>query len=470
MADKYDLVVVGAGPGGYVAAIRGAQLGFKTACIERERPGGICLNWGCIPTKALLKSAEMMRSAQHAADFGVVIQGPITFDWAKVIARSRGVAEKLAGGVEFLFKKYGVTHIPGAARLTGRNKLEVETTSAGKSTGKLTIETPRTIIATGARAKFLPGIEPDGDRVITYREAMVLPEVPKSVVVIGAGAIGIEFADFWNAFGVEVTVIEFMPRILPVEDEEISASLTRSLKKKGMTIHTGAKTTGIKVDGKAVTTSFTGADGKEQTVTSERVLLAVGVRANIENIGLEGMGVAVDRGFIQVDDQYRTTSPGIWSIGDCAGPPLLAHVAMAEGVRVAEAMAGRHVVPVNYDAIPGCTYCEPEVASIGKTEAQAKAAGMEISVGKFPFNVNGKALGSNHTDGFIKVVTSKARGEIVGVHAIGYGVTDLIAEMSVAMTSEATAHDVLAAVHPHPTLSEVMYEATAAALGEVVHI
>jgi dihydrolipoamide dehydrogenase len=468
MADKYDLVVVGAGPGGYVAAIRGAQLGFKTACIERERAGGICLNWGCIPTKALLKSAEAMRAVQHAGEMGIVVSGPVTFDWSKIIARSRAVSEKLAGGVEFLFKKYGVTHIKGTAQLTGRGKLEVE--SASKSTGRLTLETPRTIVATGARAKFLPGIEPDGDRIISYREAMVLPEVPRSVVVIGAGAIGIEFADFWNAFGVEVTVIEFMPRILPVEDEEISAALTRALKKKGLTIHTGAKTTGVKVNGKTVITSFTAADGSAQTVISERVLMAVGVRANIENIGLEGMGVALDRGFIQVDDQYRTTSPGIWSIGDCAGPPLLAHVAMAEGVRTVEAMAGKHVVPVNYDAIPGCTYCDPEVASIGKTEAQAKEAGLDISVGKFPFNINGKALGANHLDGFIKVITNQARGEIVGVHGIGYGVTDLIAEMSLAITSEATAHDVLAAVHPHPTLSEVMYEATAAALGEVVHI
>jgi dihydrolipoamide dehydrogenase len=472
MADKYDLVVVGAGPGGYVAAIRGAQLGFKTACIERERPGGICLNWGCIPTKALLKSADMMRQAQHAADYGVIINGPITFDWNKVIARSRGVADKLAGGVEWLFKKYGVTHIPGTARLTGRNKLEVD----GKS-GKISIETPRTIIATGARAKFLPGIEPDGDRVITYREAMVLPEVPKSVVVIGAGAIGIEFADFWNAFGVEVTVIEFAPRILPVEDEEISASLTRILKKKGLKILTGTKTTGVKVSGKTVTTTYVGADGqgqeKEESITSERVLMAVGVRANVEDIGLEGMGVTLDRGFIQVDDHYRTTSPGIWSIGDCAGPPALAHVAMAEGVRTVERMAGHHPEPVNYDAIPGCTYCDPEVASIGKTEAQAREAGLDISVGKFPFNVNGKALGAGHTDGFIKVITNKAPGEhnrIVGVHAIGYGVTDLIAEMSLAMTSEATALDVLAAVHPHPTLSEAMFEATAAALGEAVHI
>jgi dihydrolipoamide dehydrogenase len=468
MADKYDLVVVGAGPGGYAAALRGAQLGFKTACVERERAGGICLNWGCIPTKALLKSADMMRHAQHAADYGVIINGPITFDWDKVIARSRGVADKMANGIEFLFKKYGVTHIPGTAKLTGRGKLEINSKA-----GKQNLETPRTILATGARAKFLPGIEPDGDRIITYREAMVLPEVPKSMVVIGAGAIGIEFADFWNAFGVEVTVIEFMPRILPIEDEDISASLTRILKKKGMKILTGTKTTGIKVDGKTVTTSYVGADGqgKVETITSDRVLLAVGVQANVEGIGLEGMGVELERGFIKVDHEYRTTSPGIWAIGDCAGPPALAHVATAEAVRTVEAMAGKHVVPIDYDAIPGCTYCDPEVASIGKTEAQAREAGLDIAVGKFPFNVNGKAVGAGHLDGFIKVIVNKGdRDRVVGVHCIGYGVTDLIAEISTAMASEATAHEILAAIHPHPTLSEVMMEATGVAMGEAFHI
>jgi dihydrolipoamide dehydrogenase len=465
MADKFDLIVVGAGPGGYPAAIRGAQLGFKVACIERERAGGICLNWGCIPTKALLKSAEAMRTVQHAADFGVIVKGEIGFDWTKVIARSRGVSEKLAGGVESLFRKYGVTSFKGTARLTGRGKVEVET-----ATGAQKLEAPRIIIATGARAKFLPGIEPDGDRVITYREAMVLPEAPKSMVVIGAGAIGVEFADFWNAFGIEVTIIEFMPRILPIEDEEISKTLTRSLQKKGIKILTGTKTTGIKVAGKQATTSYTTADGQAGQVTSDRVLLAVGVRANIEGIGLEGMGVKLDRGFIQVDDRYQTTSPGIWSVGDCAGPPLLAHVAMQEGARCVEWMAGKHPEPVDYDAIPGCTYCDPEVASIGKTEAQAREAGIDIKVGKFPFSVQGKALGSGHTEGFVKVIINKARGEVVGVHAIGHGVTDLIAEMSLAMTSEATAHDILTAIHPHPTLSEAMLEATAEALGEGFHL
>jgi dihydrolipoamide dehydrogenase len=465
MADKYDVVVVGAGPGGYVAAIRASQLGFKVACIERERAGGICLNWGCIPTKALLKSAEAMRTIKHAAEYGITINGTVGFDWSKVIGRSRGAADKMAKGIEFLFKKYNVTQIMGTASLTGRGKLEVKGAS-----GKQNIEAARIIVATGARAKMLPGIEADGDRIITYREAMVLPEPPKSMVVIGAGAIGIEFADFWNAFGTEVTVVEAMPRILPIEDEDISESLTRALKKKGMAIHANSKVESVKVSGKTVTTTFAGPDGKSTSVTSDRLLMAVGVRANVEGIGLEGMGVTLDRGFIQIDDHYRTTSPGIWAIGDVAGPPALAHVAMAEAIACVEELAGKHPHGVNYDAIPGCTYCEPEVASIGKTEAQARAAGIDISVGKFPFSANGKAVGAGYTDGFIKVITNKARGELVGVHAIGHGVTDLIAEISLGMTSEATAHDILASIHPHPTLSEVMLEATAVALGEAVHI
>jgi dihydrolipoamide dehydrogenase len=465
MADKYDLIVVGAGPGGYPAAIRGAQLGLKVACVERERAGGICLNWGCIPTKALLKSAEAMRTVQHAADYGITVTGEIGFDWTKVIARSRAVSEKLAGGVESLFRKYGVKPIKGAATLTGRGKLDVKTAA-----GVEKLEAPRIIIATGARAKFLPGIEPDGDRVITYREAMVLPEPPKSIVVIGAGAIGVEFADFWNAFGVDVTIIEFMPRIVPIEDEEVSKALGRAFQKKNIKVLAGTKTTGVRVNGKTVTTSYVTPDGKGGELTTDRVLLAVGVRANVEGIGLEGMGVKLDRGFIDVDAHYQTSSPGIWAVGDCAGPPLLAHVAMQEGARCVEWMVGKHPEPVNYDAIPGCTYCNPEIASIGKTEAQAREAGLDVAVGKFPFSVNGKALGAGHTDGFVKVVINKARGEILGVHAIGYGVTDLIAEMSLAMTSEATAHDVLSAVHPHPTLSEAVLEAFAEAMGEGFHL
>ena len=465
MADKYDLIVVGAGPGGYVAAIRASQLGLKTACIERERPGGICLNWGCIPTKALLKSAEAMRLVQHAGDYGVVVNGTISFDWSKIISRSRATADRMAKGIESLFKKYKVDHIPGTASFKGRGKLEVATAA-----GKKTIEAKNIILATGARARFIPGIEPDGDRVVTYREAMVLPEAPGSMVVIGAGAIGVEFADFYNAFGAEVTIVEALPRLTPIEDEEISDSLAKAFRKKKINLRLGAKVGGVKVEGKKVTTTITTADGKTEQLVSDRVLLAIGVRANVEGFGLEGMGITLDRGFIKVDDQYQTTSPGIFAIGDCAGPPLLAHVAMAEGIACVERIAGHHPKGVNYDAIPGCTYCEPEIASIGKTEAQAKEAGLDISIGKFPFQYSGKAVGAGYTDGFVKVITNKARGEIVGVHAIGHGVTDLIAEMSLAMTSEATAHDILAAVHPHPTLSEAMLEATAAALGEVVHI
>jgi dihydrolipoamide dehydrogenase len=299
---------------------------------------------------------------------------------------------------------------------------------------------------------------------------MVLPELPRSIVVIGSGAIGVEFADFWNAFGSEVTIVEALPRLVPIEDQEVSDTLARAFKKKKMALHLGAKVGGVKVEGKKVTTSITTADGKSETLVSDRVLLAVGVRANVEGFGLEGMGVTLDRGFIKVDDNYQTTSPGIYAIGDCAGPPLLAHVAMAEALACVERLAGHHPRGVNYDAIPGCTYCEPEIASIGKTEAQAREAGIDISVGRFPFVANGKAVGAGHLDGFVKVITNKARGEIVGVHAIGHGVTDLIAEMSVAMTSEATAHDILASIHPHPTLSEVVMEATAVALGEAVHI
>lgn len=467
MADKFDLIVIGAGPGGYVAAIRAAQLGLKTVCVERERAGGICLNWGCIPTKALLKSAEAMRTVRHAADFGITVQGEISFDWAQVIKRSRGVSDKLAGGVEGLFRKYGVEHVPGTATLTGRNKVDVKT-----SNGVRSLEAPRVLIATGARARPLPGIEPDGDRIITYRDALVLPERPASVLVLGAGAIGCEFADFWNAFGAEVTIVEAAPRVVPVEDEEVSETLTRAFKKKGIKVNVGCKVSSVKIEGKKVTTTFENAAGKSQTVSTDRLLLAAGVQANVEGFGLEGMGVQMERGFIKIDrTTYQTTSPGIYAIGDCAGPPMLAHKASAEALACVERMAGKHTQGVNYNVIPGCTYCEPEIASVGKTEKQAIEAGIEISVGRFPLAANGKSLGAGYTEGFIKVLVDKTdHGRIIGVHAIGHGVTDLVAEMSLAINSEAGAHDVLAAVHPHPTLSEAMMEATAAALGESVHI
>lgn len=466
MAEKFDLVVIGAGPGGYVAAIRGAQLGLKTACIERERPGGICLNWGCIPTKALLKSADAMRLVSHAADYGITIEGKVSVNWPQVIKRSRGVSDKLANGVGFLFKKHGVVHMKGTATITGRGKLEVK----GDDT-TTTLESPRILVATGARARALPGIVPDGDRIITYREAMVLPERPQDVVVIGAGAIGCEFADFWNAFGTEVTIVEAAPRMVPVEDEEISETLLRAFKKKGIKVNVGCKVSSVKTEGNKVTTTFTTAAGQSQSVTSERILLAAGVQANTEGIGLEGMGVELDRGFIKINrTTYQTTSPGIYAVGDCAGPPMLAHKASAEALACVERLAGHKHPGVSYDLIPGCTYCDPEIASVGKTEQQAKDAGLDVSVGKFPFSANGKALGAGRSDGFIKVlIDKKDHGRIIGVHAIGYGVTDLVAEMTQAMTAESTAYDILAASHPHPTLSEAMMEAVASALGESVH-
>jgi dihydrolipoamide dehydrogenase len=470
MADKFDLIVIGAGPGGYVAAIRASQFGLKTACIERERPGGICLNWGCIPTKALLKSASAMRTIRDSEEFGITIKGEIGINWDRVIKRSRNTADKLAGGVEHLFRKYGVEHMAGTASLKGRGKVDVKAAAGNRS-----LEASRIIIATGARARALPGIVPDGDRIITYREAMVLPELPKRVVVVGAGAIGCEFADFWNAFGAEVTIIEALPRLVPIEDEDVSEALTRAFKKKGMKLHTGARVASVKVEGhgdkKTVTTTFTTSAGATETVVSDRLLLAAGVQANVEGFGLEGMGVTLERGFIKTDDRFQTTSPGIFAIGDCAGPPMLAHKAMAEAVACVEWMAGKPHPGVNRDAIPGCTYCEPEIASIGKTEKAARDAGIDIAVGRFPFSANGKSLGAGHPEGFVKVIIDKGHhARIVGVHAIGYGVTDLIAEMSLAMSSEATAHDIIAAVHPHPTLSEAVMEATAAALGESVHI
>jgi len=467
MADNFDLVVIGAGPGGYVAAIRAAQLGLKTACVERERAGGICLNWGCIPTKALLKSAEAMRTISHASEYGIEISGTISVNWDKVIKRSRGVSDKLAGGVEYLFKKYGVEYIKGSAQFSGRGKLDITS-----STGKRTVIGQKILVATGARARPLPGITPDGVRIITYREAMVLPEQPKSAIVVGAGAIGVEFADFWNAFGADVTIVEAAPRIVPIEDADVSEAVTRAFKKKGMKIHTGARISNVQVANDQVTATFSTADGKTETVTADRLLLAAGVQANTEGFGLEGMGVALDRGFIKIDrTTYQTSSPGIYAIGDCAGAPMLAHKAMAEAIACVELMAGHHPTPVNYDAIPGCTYASPEIASIGLTEEKARAAGIELGVGKFPFSANGKALGAGYPDGFIKVlIDKKDHNRIVGVHAVGYGVTDLVAEMSLAISSEATARDVVATIHPHPTLSEAMFEATAAALGEAVHI
>jgi len=452
----YDVVVIGGGPGGYVAAIRAAQLGLKTACVERERVGGICLNWGCIPTKALLKSAEVFHLVQHAADFGILVDNP-RIDFTKIIGRSRAVADKLASGVEFLFKKNKVDLIPGEAKLTGRGKLTVD---------KKTVEAKHIILATGARARGLPGLEPDGKAILTYREAMIPKERPKSLLVIGAGAIGAEFASFYHALGTEVHLVEALPRILPLEDEDISAHVERAFKKRGMTVRTNAKVGGAKIGKDHVVVNVNGED-----VKVEKVLMSVGVRANTEGFGFEGLGIKLtDRGFIQIDADYKTTSPGIYAIGDCAGPPMLAHKAMQEGIVCVETIAGKRSHRVNYAAIPACTYSSPEVASIGLTEKAARDQGFDVKVGKFPFSALGKALAAGEPDGFVKAVIDGKHGEILGVHMVGAHVTDLIVEPGLAKTSEATAHEILATVHAHPTMAEAVQEAVANALGEAIHI
>src|SRR5262245_57296707 len=395
--DRFDLAVVGGGPGGYVAAIRAAKLGMKTVCIERERPGGICLNWGCIPTKALLRSAEVLELIRRADEFGLIVDKPPRIDFEKIIARSRAVADKHAAGVEFLFKKNKVELVRGEARLAGRGRLEV---AGARGAPARTIEADRIILATGARARGLPGIEPDGKHILTYREAMILPERPRSLTIIGAGAIGVEFASFYHALGTEVTLLEALPRIVPLEDEDVSAALERSFKKRGITVRTGVKVTGAKLEKAGVHTSFEGGE-----VTSDKLLLSVGVRANTEGFGLEGMGVQLtDRGFIKIGEDYRTTSPGIFAIGDCAGPPLLAHKAMQEGIVCVEGMAGKRSHRVDYAAIPSCTYCTPEIASVGLTEKAAREQGRDVKVGRFPFSASGKASALGDHEGFVKAV------------------------------------------------------------------
>jgi dihydrolipoamide dehydrogenase len=456
MAAAYDVLVIGGGPGGYVAAIRAAQLGLKTACVERERVGGICLNWGCIPTKALLRSAEVYQLVQHAADFGVLVDNP-RIDFGKIIARSRAVADKLAGGVEFLFKKHKIELHRGEARLSGRGKVTV---------GKDSLEARHVILATGARPRGLPGLEPDGKHILTYREAMIPKERPKSLLVIGAGAIGAEFASFYAALGTEVHLVEALPRILPLEDEDVSAHVERAFKKRGIHVLTGAKVGGARSTQGGATANVNGED-----VKVDRVLLSVGVRANVEGFGLEGLGVKLtERGFVQIDGDYKTTSPGIYAIGDCAGPPLLAHKAMQEGVVLAETLAGRRSHRVDYAAIPACTYSQPEVASIGLSEKAAREQGHDVKVGKFPFSALGKALAAGEPDGFVKAVVDGRHGELLGLHMVGAHVTDLIAEPGLAKTSEATAHEILATVHAHPTMAEAVQEAVANALGEAIHI
>jgi dihydrolipoamide dehydrogenase len=460
---KYDLIVIGSGPGGYVAAIRASQLGMKVGVVEKAEIGGICLNWGCIPTKALLKSANVFEYIKHAKDYGVEVKD-FKADVSGMVKRSRDVAASNSKGVQFLFKKNKIDLIEGYAKLKKGGKVEVD--AAGKKTD---YEAKHIIVATGGRSRELPAMKIDGKKIIGYREAMILEAAPKKMLVVGSGAIGVEFAYFYNAIGTEVTIVEFLPRIVPVEDEEVSKTLEKSFKKSGITIHVSSEVTKVDTSGKGCVATVKTPTG-EIKIEADIVLSAVGVATNIEGIGLEDVGVKTDKGRVVVDDFYKTNVPGVYAIGDIVKGPALAHVASAEGIICVEKIAGKDPHPLNYNNIPGCTYCSPEIASVGYTEEAAKKAGYEIKVGKFPFSASGKAKAAGATDGFVKVIFDAKYGEWLGAHFIGANVTEMIAEVVAARNLETTGHEIIKTVHPHPTMSEAIMEAAAAAYGEVIHI
>ena len=460
---NYDIIVIGSGPGGYVTAIRASQLGFKTAIIEKENLGGICLNWGCIPTKALLKSAQVFKYINHAEDFGLN-KVEASFDFPNVVQRSRGVAEKMSKGVEFLMKKNKIDVIFGTAKVKPGKKVAVE------KDGAVTEYTAEHIVlATGARSRELPNLPQDGKKVIGYRQALTLPKQPKSMIVVGSGAIGVEFAYFYATMGTEVTVVEFMPNIVPVEDEDISKHLEKSFKKAKIKVMTNASVESVDTSGDGVKAQVKTEKGVVE-LQADILLSAVGITANIENIGLEEVGIKTEKGRVVVDEWYRTSVPGYYAIGDILPTQALAHVASAEGITCVEKIKGLDVERIDYGNIPGCTYCTPEIASVGLTEKQAKEKGYEIKVGKFPFSASGKATANGDTDGFVKVIFDAKYGEWLGCHMIGTGVTEMIAEAVAARKLETTGHEILKTVHPHPTLSEAVMEAVAAAYGEVIHI
>jgi dihydrolipoamide dehydrogenase len=460
----YDVIVLGSGPGGYPAAIRASQLGKKVAIIEKEALGGICLNWGCIPTKALLKSAQVYEYAKHAANYGITV-ADVKHDFTGVVNRSRGVADKMSKGVTFLMKKNKIDVVMGFGKL--KSATQVEVTAADGS--KQVIEAANIIIATGGRARELPNLPVDGVKIIEYRKAMSLPTQPKSMIVVGSGAIGVEFAYFYNSMGTKVTIVEYLPRIVPVEDEDISKELEKQYKKQGIAIMTNAEVTKVDTSGDGVKATVKTAAG-EQVLEADVLLSAVGVVANIEGIGLEELAIKTEKGRIVVDGFGQTSLKGVYAIGDCSPGQALAHVASKEGINAAEHIAGHHPEPLDYNNIPGCTYCSPEIASVGYTEAKAKEAGYNIKVGKFPFMASGKASASGATEGFVKVIYDAKYGEFLGCHMIGSNVTEIIAEAVVARKLETTAHEILNAVHPHPTMSEALKEATAVAYGEAIDI
>lgn len=465
----YDVIVLGSGPGGYVAAIRASQLGFKTAVIEKESLGGICLNWGCIPTKALLKSAQVNEDIKHAKEFGIEATGKV--DFAAVIKRSRGVADKMSKGVNFLMRKNKIDVIMGFGKLKAKGQIEV-TAADGK---KQIVEGKHIIIATGARSRELPALKIDGKKIIGYREAMVLPQLPQKMIVVGSGAIGVEFAYFYNSMGTKVTIVEFLPRVVPVEDEEVSKELEKNFKKNGIEVMTSSEVTKVDTSGNGVKATVKTSSG-EITLDADVVLSAVGIAANIEGVGLEELGIKTEKGRIAVDQFYKTNVDGFYAIGDCVPGQALAHVASKEAIICVEAIANKEgkyhhqPQPLDYGNVPGCTYCSPEIASVGLTEKQARDAGYEVKVGKFPLSASGKASAAGHLEGFVKVIFDAKYGEWLGTHAIGYNVTENIAETVVARKLETTYQEVLNSIHPHPTISESVKDAIEAAYGEAIHL
>lgn len=456
---KYDIIVLGSGPGGYVTAIRASQLGFKTAIVEKESLGGVCLNWGCIPTKALLKSAQVFEYLKHAGDYGLTLENPDK-DFGAVVKRSRDVANGMSKGVQFLMKKNKIDVLEGFGKLKPGKKIDVE----GKE-----YSADHIIIATGARSRELPNLKQDGVKVIGYRKAMTLEKQPKSMIVVGSGAIGVEFASFYNTMGTDVTIVEFLPNVVPVEDEEVSKQFERSLKKAGIKIMTDSSVESVDTSGEGVVATVKTKKGEEK-LEADIVLSAVGIKTNIENIGLEDVGIITDKDKITVNDWYQTNIPGYYAIGDVTHGPALAHVASAEGILCVEKIKGMHVEKLDYGNIPGCTYATPEIASVGLTEKQAKEAGYELKIGKFPFSASGKASASGNKEGFVKVIFDAKYGEWLGCHMIGAGVTDMIAEAVLGRKLETTGHEVLKTIHPHPTMSEAVMEAVAAAYDEVIHL